>query len=795
MVSPNEDPEKLLDEAMGIVRGQSFQMKRCLDNGRLMDGLKHASNMLGELRTSLLSPKMYYELYMLISDELRHLETHLLEEFQTGHKVADLYELVQYAGNIVPRLYLLITVGLVYIKSNENCKRNILKDLVEMCRGVQHPLRGLFLRNYLLQCTRHILPDVEDPPPSTNPNDNEQGSISDSLEFILLNFAEMNKLWVRMQHQGHSREKERREKERQELRILVGTNLVRLSQLEMVDVERYKKMVLPGLLEQAVSCRDALSQEYLMECIIQVFPDEFHLQTLSPFLQACAELHEDVNVKSIISSLIDRLAAFGNKEDGDGIPPEIKLFEIFSQHISTVIKSRPDLPLEDMVSLQVSLVNLAQQCYSNRIDLVDTVLANTLHILSDNLKITKIHSGSALGKELSRLLRLPANNYNDLLVLLQLKHFLPLLQLLDFQGRSTLSSFLLNNALESSTRVPTPEQVDGVLELCASLVRDADDQPHSQPDPDDIAEEQLLLARLVHQFQGSTNDLQYLILQATRKHLDAGGPKRIIHTLPTVVFQAYKLAHAYFRSKDQDEKWGKKVHKIFQFCHTTIASLVKAEYSELPLRLYLQGALAADVIEFPGHDTVAYEFMSQAFSLYEDEISDSKAQLSALTLIIATVQQTRNFTEENHQPLRTNCALAASKLLKKPDQARAVTTCAHLFWSASINGQELREEKRVVECLKKAVRISQQCMDASVQLHLFVQLLNHYTYFYEKQTPSVTVSMINQLISKVKEDLGQLESGEDLDQVTSHMNTTLAHLQQRKEHPPPDGPNYEGLVL
>lgn len=35
-----------------------------------------------------------------------------------------------------------------------------MRDLVEMCRGVQHPLRGLFLRNYLLQCIRNILPDV-----------------------------------------------------------------------------------------------------------------------------------------------------------------------------------------------------------------------------------------------------------------------------------------------------------------------------------------------------------------------------------------------------------------------------------------------------------------------------------------------------------------------------------------------------------------------------------------------------------------------------------------------------------
>lgn len=54
----------------------------------------------------------------------------------------------------------------------------------------------------------------------------------------------MNKLWVRMQHQGHSRDREKREKERQELRILVGTNLVRLSQLEGVNVDKYKQVCL-----------------------------------------------------------------------------------------------------------------------------------------------------------------------------------------------------------------------------------------------------------------------------------------------------------------------------------------------------------------------------------------------------------------------------------------------------------------------------------------------------------------------------------------------------------------------
>ena len=62
----------------------------------------------------------------------------------------------------------------------------------------------------------------------------------------------MNKLWVRMQHQGHTRERERREKERLELRILVETNLVRLSQLEAIDTCMYQREVLPNVLEQVI---------------------------------------------------------------------------------------------------------------------------------------------------------------------------------------------------------------------------------------------------------------------------------------------------------------------------------------------------------------------------------------------------------------------------------------------------------------------------------------------------------------------------------------------------------------
>jgi len=86
---------------------------------------------------------------------------------------------------------------------------------------------------------------------------------------------------------------------------------------------------------------------------------------------------------------------------------------------------------------------------------------------------------------------------------------------------------------------------------------------------------------------------------------------------------------------------------------------------------------------------------SKAFSLYEEEISDSKSQLAAISLIIGTLERMVCFTEENHEPLRTQCALAASKLLKKPDQSRGVSICAHLFWSGQLKDAEKGDSSEV----------------------------------------------------------------------------------------------------
>ena len=132
------------------------------------------------------------------------------------------------------------------------------------------------------------------------------------------------------------------------------------------------------------------------------------------------------SVFTVISlALVDRLAQFATREDSPGIPGNIQLFNIFSDEIS-IIRARPEMPPEDIVSLEVSLMNLAHKCYTERVDMIDTVLKNTKDLFI-NTDISVVEHRTPAGRELEKLLKISSNTYNDVMIVLSLEHFIPLL--------------------------------------------------------------------------------------------------------------------------------------------------------------------------------------------------------------------------------------------------------------------------------------------------------------------------------------------------------------------------------
>ncbi|KAG6596253.1 Vacuolar protein sorting-associated protein 35A, partial [Cucurbita argyrosperma subsp. sororia] len=784
-----DDEEKWLAVGIAGLQQNAFYMHRSLDSNNLKDAMKYSSQMLSELRTSKLSPHKYYDLYMRAFDELRKLEIFFMEETKRGGSIIDLYEHVQHAGNILPRLYLLCTMGSVYIKSKEAPAKDILKDLVEMCRGIQHPLRGLFLRSYLSQVSRDKLPDIG------SEYEGDADTVNDAVEFVLQNFTEMNKLWVRMQHQGPARDKEKREKERGELRDLVGKNLHILSQVEGVDLDMYKDFVLPRVLEQVVNCKDEIAQFYLMECIIQVFPDEYHLQTLDVLLSACPQLQPSVDIKTVLSQLMERLSNYA-ASSGEVLPEflEVEAFSKLSQAIGKVIEAQVDMPTAGVVTLYSALLTFTLHVHPERLDYADLVLGACVEKLSGKGKI----EDSKATKQIVALLSAPLEKYNDIVTTLKLSNYSHVMEYLDGETMKVMASVIVQSITKNKTQISTAENVEALFELIRVLIKDLDGSLPDEVDEDDFKEEQGSVARLIQMLYNDDPDEMYKIISTVSKYILTGGIKRLPFTVPALVFSSLKLVRQLQgqEKNPSGDEIATTPKKIFQLLTQTIETLSSLSAPELAFRLYLQCAEAANDC---GLEPVAYEFFTQAYILYEEEISDSKAQVTALHLIIGTLQKMHVFGVENRETLTHKATGYSAKLLKKADQCRAVYACSHLFWLD--DHENMKDGERVMLCLKRALRIANAAQQMSNATRggtgpatLFIEILNKYLYFFEKGNQQISVGTIQGLIELITTEM-QGESATPDSSADAFFASTLRYIEFQKQKGGAVGEKYEAIKL
>ncbi|KAJ3212302.1 Vacuolar protein sorting-associated protein 35 [Entophlyctis luteolus] len=656
---------EILEEALGIVNGYAKNMRKCLDQAAVMDAFRYASLMLATLRTSLLTPKNYYELYMAIFDQLNaYLAQHLFDAHVAKVlRLSDLYELVQYAGNIVPRLYLMvgkktfalslipaflpqITVGAVYMRVASTTEwapdeptppvKELLNDLLEMAKGVQHPTRGLFLRYYLSSMTRDYMPN--------HAEDGPLGSLDTSINFVLQNFIEMNKLWVRLQYIGHSSERDKRETERKELRVIVGSGLVRLSQLDGLGIVEYKTKVLPSLFGEIVSCKDPIAQEYLMDIIIQVFPEDFHFGTLDLILAATMQLTKVETIKQTVLNLMERFVSFESRAQAEvrqsqnslegthGIPNDIPLFDLFWEQI-LALSAKPDFKVGDTLELLVAVENLCLKIFPDRMDRLDKILIFAKDsILASNKSLASFPSDTVV----LRLLMAPLEAYeSNPLIFLSLPSsqtddrdseirdddghaycgsYTELLRILPHALRRKIANSFARSVVNAGTcgdvdgakelKIATRNAVEAVFgELCSVLVTDCLDGnvfgafaaerfeenerlvvPVTRLlklDWEDIVEEQNLMARMIHLVR-STNDSPddtLELLAVLRHHLGTGGDLRIRFTLPPFVHACLSVVVGFLGSCDLLESdVSTRVLSLFHFITETISALARAKY-------------------------------------------------------------------------------------------------------------------------------------------------------------------------------------------------------------------------
>jgi vacuolar protein sorting-associated protein 35 len=266
-------------------------------------------------------------------------------------------------------------------------------------------------------------------------------------------------------------------------------------------------------------------------------------------------------------------------------------------------------------------------------------------------------------------------------------------------------------------------------------------------------------------------------------------------TYPALITSSIMLCRRYKNREHLEEEWSSKVSSILKFVRQLISILGnQVEAPTIALRLFL---LAAQVSDECGFEDLTYELYVEAFTIYEESISESRAQLQAIALIIGTLQGARVFGVDNYDTLITKAALHGAKLLKKPHQASAVHLASHMWWqeapelidegeaeagveaegaepkeapkSPSLKEKKVDESgegsravrvrdfmpslvslgcvqyphqdsKRVLECLQKSLRIANSATEDIIKTQLYVDTLDKYLFYLDRGALAVRSS-------------------------------------------------------
>jgi vacuolar protein sorting-associated protein 35 len=812
----NEEKDLNLEKGLKKIKEQSFHINSAIEKNNLRQCLREAYTMLCELRTNELSPKNYYNLYISVVDVMLNLKNYMIEEINRGRRLIDLYDDVQQAQNVIPRLYLMITVGSIYIEKVPRSARIIIYDMLGLVKSVQNPIKGLFLRNYLLKMIKDKLPDKD------NVYLREGASFEDSLNFIMENMEEMNRLWIRLAS-GSGGEKMRREKERDELKILIGESMNKLSSLENLNIDLYEKNVLPRLLDIIINSKDKLCQQYLMECIIHAFPDSYNVKCMERLLDAISYLEPGVDIGIIFVSLMQKLGNyFGRQNNNVEDNKDKEIFELAKNIYPNLLRNfngymnqnlnnnNNSFNINKLLGLVLSFMKFALICSPPE---QKTQSINNIFSLAFDLSNKQPHKldNDCINK-IGLLLMEPLNSGINIF---RMNDFIPLMNFLNYQNKKHLGIKLIetlikeaDNEKSSMEKISDLDSLDNVLKFIQPLLGDTRDSV--QEDESTYGYEQTIVSKLVYIIRTKNPEIIYKILGDLKNIFSHGGINRRRYTLPPLASRIIQFCHditiCYENKLDlipekkknnkyvkeiidsldiskvqNDDIFYKLILNIYKLLTETI-DLISQEQPELAFKLFLQSASHANSIscnkeKFQDSCT---NFIKNALNIFEEGRYNQNKRYDMLVQI-SSLLMTLSINKDIIGTIIEELVKGSQKMVQREEQCKAMLIISQLYFSI------FKDEKQVMDCLNKARRFADFAMTNPRNLVLFIDYLNKILYFIEQEEKVIDIKpeQIEDLIELIRGHIRTIRNipSDDisyLENIEAYFKNTIAVIQLRK---------------
>ena len=809
-----EDEKQLLENMFKHIKMTSMKMKNAIDRNDMRQVLKFSVDILNTLKAEFKTVSYYNQLFLNVYDELLPLEIYFNEEIKRGRRIKEFYEAVQQCITVLPRLYLMILVGNIYIESNPNEKKEILNEIMKMVNAVQHPLRGFYVRYFIIKILKNNLDDIDS---------------------LLINIKEMNKLWIRIGHMKHLLGSDII-KVRNELKDIIGENIIKLGSIQDINDNIYKNKILLPLLKIIIECGDYLSQQYLLLNMIESFPDEYNIKSIDIIITSLSQMTEKVDIKEIFIKIMEKLGNFDSIEKLKDIKSN-EIFEKLNGSIEKIIEEFQNQGDNDNDILKIIELEVS---YLKFVINFGTFEEQNLKIKNINKIISKCYdliSKACGGRNLSEegvkiIFNLLQIILDSPLSIFKCKNFPDLMNYLDDNYKSKLSLDILDSLVNKYNigMIDTKDKMESIIEFITPMVYIEDNRGNDYlldkalnkicklvyvPSSKDPYEQLEMLQMLIN-----------LLIDTTKEDQEDLKNKKLIlyynNYINSLLLIGYSLNEAYLNNinLNNEENKNKKTQIHKEFCNKynidkfdnnniekywefyqllikeidTNLSKLKIISPEISYKLYLQCILLINKIGFNfnnknenndnknNYEETLLIYINKILSMYTNGEINMKDKLDLLINLIGNICSLTILSKDNLIKIATKIEKICDKINKKNEQCLSLINSSKLYYN-DIN----KDLNKVIELLNKAKKTAVYAMTNPENTILFIYILNEYIRYDEKIEDFdkiAKVDDINEIIEAINNYLMSLKSENNdktvINKIENYYKSTIDLIKSKK---------------
>ena len=791
--------------------------------------LKHSTSILSLLKVEVLIPSNYYLLFTDIYDLIKEtIEYYMREKMLKGISIKYIYDSVQQCQFLIPRLYLMILSGSLYLESRPNDYREILYDLINVVKCVQNPLRAFWLRYFLYKEIKDKLPIKNGD--YINNKEYFYDYMNISINFLMQNLTEMNHYILRIKKEIYIDNKSLPEIERESIISCELEIIEEISNIKGLTKQIFENKILPKIIKIILeSENDWYIQQTIIESIIKYFKIDLYYDSngIHILLFILSKLINNKNI-DIINIYINLLKAY-NKfiKSQKKISIELKnetttkikiifhLFLLKYNELQMNYNFSGEKELNKFVDLDIEFMKFTLKILNTKSDKTLTIVNHIMDLCSKRINSCNQGFTIDLIKKIFSLIEKPLKGKYTIF---ELSCFDKLVNYFDYKSRKEIGLTIIQSLIKKSHYLDTIEKVQKILGYTLPLIAEIKEYNEDDNFVDESFETDeinLYLCKLLSILKSNKPQIMIDIYIKIKIFFTSGSKKCIFFTISSLIHYIINFLsklELYYKYKFIEKKDDKKIilfdiydsdndkdkDKIDEYYIKIINEalkllkecilIIQKESQDAAFKFYLLSFCQMNKMNFMIEmDKTKTHFKELFQTFYEEAIkifknikndTNSNIKYNLFTYLCGYLPYFRTLLDK--EKIENTVELLENEMSNLNNDKINFLVKVNI---AKLYSLIFGDVDRIKMNLNKAFEIAKANSDNFGKINLFNKLINEIFFFIEKDKKYNFIDILNEIIKEIKDNklLTNETNNNEIKEASNFYNRMIEFINKRKK--------------